>query len=54
LAAAIHDAQGVVARLIAGKGGIFDVVVDDKRIYCKAETGRFPTNQEILDRLESF
>ena len=53
MAAAIREAQGVDCRLIAGKNGIFDVVVDGKRIYSKGETGRFPTNQEILELLES-
>ena len=51
MAAAIQDAYGVQPELIEGKGGIFDVVVDGERIYCKGETGRFPENQEVLDLL---
>ena len=39
------------ATLIPGGGGIFDVVVDGRRIYCKRETGRFPTHDEVLAKL---
>ncbi len=51
MAAAIQDAHDVQVELIAGKGGIFDVVVDGERVYSKDETGRFPENSEILDQL---
>ena len=34
-----------------GSGGIFDVSVDDKRIYSKHDTGRFPSEKEILEAL---
>jgi len=37
--------------LIPGQGGIFDVVVDGRRIYCKHDTGRFPTHDEVLAKL---
>jgi len=37
--------------LIPGQGGIFDVVVDGRRIYCKHDTGRFPTHDEVLSKL---
>ena len=39
------------AKLIRGGGGVFDVVVDGKRIYSKQETGRFPQDEEILAQL---
>ncbi len=35
-----------------GSGGIFDVAVDGARIYSKHETGRFPTQDEILSGIE--
>jgi selT/selW/selH-like putative selenoprotein len=41
----------VEPRLIRGDDGIFDVVVDGKRIYSKHETGRFPSEEEILAQL---
>ena len=34
--------------LIKGRGGVFDVVVDGRRIFSKHEVGRFPEEQEIL------
>ena len=39
--------------LIKGRAGIFDVVVDGELIYSKHETGRFPAEAEILERLET-
>lgn len=47
-AAAIKQQLNVEATLIPGGGGSFDVVVDGRRIYCKPETGRFPTHDEVL------
>lgn len=52
MAAEIKKAKGVDAELIAGGGGIFDVVVDGTRIYSKHETGRFPDTNEILGQLQ--
>ena len=34
-----------------GTGGIFDVHLDGAVVYRKFDTGRFPTEQEILDRV---
>jgi len=33
---------------VRGKSGVFDVRVDEKRIFSKEETGRFPEDDEIL------
>ena len=35
-----------------GSGGIFDVSIDDKRIWSKHDTGRFPSESEIIERLK--
>lgn len=51
MAAAIKDAKGIDAELIEGSKGIFDVKVDDKLIYSKYDTDRFPTNEEIIEAL---
>ena len=51
MAAAIKEAKGVEAELVAGAGGVFDVEVDGRRIYSKHETGCFPEPQEILAQL---
>ncbi len=37
-----------------GSGGIFDVTVDNKRIFSKDDQGRFPTEKEILDKLRAM
>jgi predicted Rdx family selenoprotein len=36
---------------VRGGDGIFDVVVDGARVFCKDEQGRFPTAREILGLL---
>jgi selenoprotein W-related protein len=51
LAAAIKKATGAAVELIEGGGGVFDVRLDDRLIYSKHETGRFPDDQEILSQL---
>jgi len=51
LAAAIRESTGVEAELIQGSGGVFDVEVDDKKIFSKHDVLRFPTNEEILEQL---
>lgn len=37
--------------LIAGGGGVFDVVADGRLIFSKQETGRFPEPGEIVAAL---
>ena len=37
--------------LIRGAGGVFEGTVDGDRIYSKQSTGRFPEDEEILDKL---
>ena len=39
----------VESNLVAGGGGIFDVIVDGKLVYSKAQTGRFPEPNEVTD-----
>jgi selenoprotein W-related protein len=48
LAAALRANFGIEATLIKGGGGVFDVAVDDAIVYSKHDTGRFPTNEEIV------
>jgi selT/selW/selH-like putative selenoprotein len=54
LQTAIKDKYGIVATLIEGHGGAFEVSVDGKKIFSKLKTFRFPENDEILDKLESL
>lgn len=37
----------ISVQLIAGHGGVFEVKLDDKLIYTKSDTGRFPDTGEI-------
>ncbi|MBI5396536.1 MAG: SelT/SelW/SelH family protein [Verrucomicrobia bacterium] len=34
--------------LVPGKGGIFEVLVDGKKVYSKIETGQFPEPDQVL------
>jgi len=44
----------IQAELIAGGGGIFDVVVDGKQVYSKHQTGRFPAYGEIPKAIDEI
>lgn len=39
--------------LIPGGGGIFDVAVDGRLLYSKFETGEFPNEDALVDKLAS-
>jgi selT/selW/selH-like putative selenoprotein len=43
----------VEAKLVPGIGGVFDVVVDGKVVFSKAEVGRFPDPGEITGKITS-
>lgn len=53
LAAAIKgefpDAQTVMTK---GSGGIFDVVANGHLVFSKHQTGRFPTQDEVLQGIQ--
>ena len=34
--------------LVPGKSGIFEVLVDGKKVYSKVETGQFPEPDQVL------
>ena len=48
----LREAIGVEAHLVPGQNGIFDIIVDDKVVFSKFETGRFPEPGEVLDKLK--
>jgi selenoprotein W-related protein len=54
LAAEIKKQLAVDSKLVRGSGGIFEVHVDNKKIFSKKEAGRFPTEKEIVDQLRSM
>jgi len=39
---------GVEIELIAGSNGIYDVIMDGRKIFSKYEKGRFPQTEEII------
>ncbi len=51
MAAEIKKQLGTDTQLVRGSGGIFEVHVDNKKIFSKKEAGRFPTEKEIVDQL---
>lgn len=51
MAAAIKEEFDIDSELMKGGGGIFDVKADGEVIYSKHETGRFPRNDEVLEKL---
>jgi len=38
---------------VRGSGGIFNVSVDNQRIFSKRDEGRFPSEREIIDALKA-
>jgi len=51
LADELRDAFGVESALEEGTRGIFDVYVDDERVFSKHEKQRFPEPGEIVRRI---
>jgi len=47
LAASLNSRFGEKVEVKPGKTGQFDVIVDGKVIFSKAETGRFPLDDEV-------
>ena len=39
------------SKLIEGAGGVFDVHVNGTQVWNKHDIGRFPENEEVLDRI---
>jgi selenoprotein W-related protein len=39
--------------LIPSSGGVFEVKVDDRLLFSKKETGRFPNPNEVLELVEA-
>lgn len=54
LAQAISKRFGLEPRLTAGSRGVFDVLVDGKRIFCKDESGGFPDEDDLLDEIDDL
>lgn len=53
MAAELKEAFGVEAEIIRGSGGVFDVVVDGKKVFSKHDAGgRFPEPGEVVKMLK--
>ena len=39
--------------LVPSGGGAFEVIVDGTKIYSKLEIGRFPSEQALLEEIET-
>jgi selT/selW/selH-like putative selenoprotein len=44
----------LVATLVEGSGGAFEVTVDGKRIYSKLKTFEFPEDEVIFNKIASL
>ena len=53
MAAELEKALGVKSELIQGRGGVFDVVVDGKKVFSKHDLGRFPEEGEVLRLIQA-
>ena len=51
--AAIKTKYGLTAELDEGVGGIFQVFIDDNLAYTNQETYRFPTDEEIFEKIDT-
>lgn len=54
MAEKIEQTVGLKSELIAGQGGVFDVVLDGKTLFSKHQVGRFPEDHEILVPLRAL
>jgi selT/selW/selH-like putative selenoprotein len=50
---AIKKKYGITAALKEGAGGIFEVSIDDKVVYTNQTTYRFPTDEEIFEKIDA-
>tara|TARA_Y100001934_G_C11772567_1_gene504406 strand:- start:182 stop:343 length:162 start_codon:yes stop_codon:yes gene_type:complete len=49
----IRIETGLVPKLTAGSGGIFDVKLNGETVFSKHQLGRFPKDGEIADLLQT-
>ena len=51
--AAIKSKYGMTAELREGVGGIFEVSIDGEVVYTNETTYRFPTDEEIFEKIDA-
>ncbi len=53
MAAELKQEYGVDAELIKGSGGVFDVVVEGRKVFSKHDVDRFPEEGEVIATLNA-
>jgi len=44
----LEEKYGAEVELVPGVGGVFEITVDGQLRYSKKQTGRFPTDDEVI------
>jgi selenoprotein W-related protein len=44
----LQEKYGAEVELVPGVGGVFEITVDGQLKFSKKQTGRFPTDEEVL------
>jgi selenoprotein W-related protein len=44
----LEDKYGAEVELVPGTGGVFEITVDGQLKFSKKQSGRFPTDDEVL------
>ena len=44
----LEKRYGAEVELVPGVGGVFEITVDGRLAFSKKQTGRFPTDEEIV------
>ncbi|MAM45936.1 MAG: hypothetical protein CMJ91_04630 [Planctomycetes bacterium] len=54
MAAAVEKSFEAVPTLIEGRGGVFEIRLDDELVFSKKALGRFPdSEEEVIDALRA-
>lgn len=55
MAAELKVKMDVEAELVAGSGGVFDVIVDGQVVYSKQSSGnKFPVNDALVEEIKNI
>jgi selT/selW/selH-like putative selenoprotein len=44
----LQEKFGADVELVSGVGGVFEITVDGQLKFSKKQTGRFPTDEEVI------
>jgi selenoprotein W-related protein len=53
MAAAIKQNFDIDSELIKSSGGVFEITAEGNLIFSKKQAGRFPTEAEVIEKLQS-